>query len=121
MNCYVCLRETGSTSRPACALCHSCGGGICEQHVIELMMQPVVGLVGDARAFGKHKLICSRCYTATISPPRPPGSQKQSRQRALFSKPPWWSRLWWHRRASLQEPEEIIAAVERFLKRQQSQ
>ncbi|HZT99294.1 MAG TPA: hypothetical protein VFA10_06515 [Ktedonobacteraceae bacterium] len=124
MNCYLCRIEAHCSSHPALALCQQCGVGICEEHLVELFVRPIVGLAGDNRTLPRYTFICCRCYRSAVSPTRPASSQEQTSRIKKQGTSPWW-RWWswlWHRRQPvLPKPEEAVADVERFLKRQRSQ
>ena len=120
MNCYVCLVETGCESRPALAICQRCGAGMCQAHLVESVVTPVVGLAGDTRSL----LICCRCapsppHPATRAAPRKRGEEQDGQDRTAGWH--WWRRLRRRRSSTLPRSEEAVAAVERFLNNPRNQ
>lgn len=119
MNCYLCRVETGNTFHPALAICQRCGAGICAEHLVEVAT-PVIGLAGESRSI----LICCRCSTSPPRQPGLPGSRKPVKERDGQSKTSgwnWWHWLWRRQPSALPNPEEAVAAVERFLNHQRSE
>src|SRR5690349_6328840 len=124
MNCYLCLIQTHCASHPVLALCQQSGAGICEEHLVELLARPVVGLAGDNRTLPRYTLICCRCYGSAAPPTRPQRSPVQTSEtdkQETSSRCRWWSWLWHRRQPELPNPEEAVTAVELLLKRQRSQ
>ncbi len=120
MNCYLCQVETGNAFHPALAICQRCGAGICGEHLVESVVTPVIGLAGDSRSI----LICCRCSAFSPRQARLPESRKQVKGRDGQGRASGWSWLRWLRRrrlSTLPNPEEAVAAVERFLHRQRSE
>jgi hypothetical protein len=113
MNCYICREEIGNCSRPALAICQSCGAGMCESHVVERTPVPAMGMAGTSRCL----LICSRCHHV-LSQARGPHSGKPTKEKRVSDTPaerPWWKRGWRGRSSELPEPDAAVKAVERFL------
>ncbi|MEO8955314.1 MAG: DUF2180 family protein [Ktedonobacteraceae bacterium] len=118
MHCYLCWLETGWPSRAALGICRDCGVGICEHHLVKVMLKPVMGMVGTT--VPRRYLLCLRCYDEKVSPSSLPAFHPPSSGRSgLFSSIRWrW--LGRSRPGRLPEPEEAVAIAERLLKRQQS-
>jgi hypothetical protein len=116
MNCYLCLVETQCASHPAFALCQQCGAGMCEKHLIELGVRPA----GGGMISAGYRLLCHRCYRTAVPSVRPLQAQQRSQQRERGRSPGlrWWLWHWPHQPSALPQPEEAVAAVERFLQRQ---
>jgi hypothetical protein len=120
MNCYLCLQEN-DVSRPALAFCRRCGAGMCQNHLVELLVRPVVGPGGNASP--RYSLICYRCYRCAIPPTRLACSQRQTSEpgeQETSSGWRWWQRLWRRRKPALPTPEEAVRTVELFLKYERS-
>ncbi|MBE3559971.1 MAG: DUF2180 family protein [Ktedonobacteraceae bacterium] len=113
MNCYLCYLETGYTSRTALACCHTCGAGMCEQHLIAVITQRMSGMAGPGMQ--GRRLLCTRCYADATPEARPSTVRRQRPQR------PWWQRFRQPKQPILPQPEEAVALVERFLKHQQQE
>lgn len=121
MNCYVCLIETGCDHHPAFALCQRCGAGICEKHLVEVIVVPPVGMGGDSRP--RYSMICCRCRRVANLPTRslwPEKSTGKRDEQEIFSGWRWLSQHWRRKQPELPKPEEAVAAVEQFLKRQRN-
>jgi hypothetical protein len=119
MNCYVCFVETGCESRPALAVCQRCGAGACRTHLVESAVMPVTGLAGESRSI----LMCCRCARPPKQPTACAVASKQMKGQAGPSRAwrwNWWSRFWRRGSSELPQPEEAVAAVERFLSGQQN-
>ena len=115
MNCYLCRIETGHLPCPALGICHTCGCGICEQHLVLLIARPVSGMA--TLAVPRRQLLCVHCYE-TISGRCPtPAPQKPQRQHKPSSSR-WWKWFKPRETGALPEPEEAIVLVERYLKEQ---
>ena len=121
MNCYLCLQEMHNVLRPALALCQRCGAGVCEEHLVELLTRPVVGMAGDSSASPRYTLICRRCYRSASPPTSLACPQKQRREhgeRGTLSGGNWWQWFWRRRQSVLPSPQEAVTTVELFLKQE---
>ncbi|MFE6664737.1 DUF2180 family protein [Streptomyces sp. NPDC057697] len=67
MNCYDC--HTGAISRPAVAVCHCCGAGICGDHstVLPRTFHRINGLGVTTLPRAARRLLCPTCTTAEQS------------------------------------------------------
>ncbi len=114
MNCYICYRETGTAFRPALGICHLCGAGCCEHHLIGIVSTPVVGMAGMIPQ--KRQLRCSQCHEEIISGPRPHAPIRTGQERSPWSMACWLQQLTRQRQPVLPSAEEAVTLVERFLK-----
>ena len=119
MNCYLCFLETHNPSRPAFGICHTCGVGICECHLIVVTVQSISGMA--TQILPSRRLYCSHCHKEEpISrDPSPTIPRTPQEQRSRSSWRGWWQRLNGKREYALPEPEEAITLVEQYLKQQQ--
>ena len=117
MNCYQCQKEMNCEGRSVCAVCQHCGAAMCDRHLVTT--QPIVGMASG----GSHALICTQCHG--LSAPFSKASSTQQHQQPAST--PQWLRtrlfcgIWWFRKnkdVTLPEPEQAVALVEQFLKRQ---
>jgi hypothetical protein len=116
MNCYLCRCEAGNQCRSALAICQYCGGGICEEHLIQVKTVQTAGMAGG----GGEKVIltCCRCFAS--SPSRSlsqPG--KPDRARCEWKGVSWWG--WLRRPPALPSPDEAIDIVEQLLHHERRQ
>lgn len=123
MNCYLCLMEASCASRPAFAICQRCGAGMCEKHLVEMKVTPVVGMGGTLYATASHRLICWNCYhaaflTAAAQQPRRTGNAADTSKKSVAWWKYWCQRLWHHPQSTLPDEQEAVATVEQFLKHQ---
>jgi len=126
MNCYLCIIQSGSATRPAVAICQHCGVGMCEFHLVAPQGGQLVSPGGMAGAFSMRRLMCSHCYNVAFPPSRthkPAQPEKGQSGKERRSSGQWWRWLWKQRPSrfsELPQSEEAIALVENYLKRQRS-
>ncbi len=116
MNCYLCSLERGTISQPALGLCHTCGAGMCEYHLISVTLKPVAGMAG--MVLPARRLLCSHCHEGTISGFHSPGLHHQRKEQSRWSASIWWKWFIHSRRHALLKPEEAVTLAEHFLKEQ---
>jgi hypothetical protein len=115
MNCYLCYQETGTAFRPALGVCHLCGAGCCEHHLIGVISTPVAGMAGMNPP--KRQLRCSQCHEELISHPRHfHTTTRAGRKRSPRSMSYWLQQLTHQKQPALPSEEEAVTLVERFLK-----
>jgi hypothetical protein len=110
MNCYLCYLETRASTRPALSICQACSVGVCERHLIAVVIKPVIGM---STTLQRRRVFCIHCAESAISS-SPPVQQKDLRK---WSHMGWWRWFWNTRRGDLPEPEEAVVIAERWLQR----
>jgi hypothetical protein len=119
MECYFCLVNDGITGQCTSAICQSCGAALCTRHVQE---RRDLSDAGGMAAFTRppYRMICQRCYAVIVPTKGRPATrqQKPASKRTKACWETWWERLWGHRPVQPPESEDMISAVETFLKQQ---
>ncbi len=117
MNCYLCSLQRENAPHPALGICHTCGAGICEQHLVQVVSRPVVGMASSSHT--RRHLLCSQCMKDVNTPLRPAALPREAHECSRAPRPFW--KRWLRPRTSsaLPQPEEAVAFVERFFQHPQ--
>jgi hypothetical protein len=126
MQCYFCLVNDGIAGQCTSAICQSCGAALCTRHVQEIRhLSDAGGMAAYTRP--PYRMICQRC-SAVIAPTQGRPATRQQKPTSKRTKAfweTWWEHLWGHRPVQppdqptqLPESEDMISAVETFLKQQ---
>lgn len=113
MQCYLCLVNDGGEQQPACAICQRCGAGLCQKHLVNIKSSSPIGMGGSA--YPKYLLVCQRCSPQAEGRNQSPLLPTPSGQPKLSSNWRWWQRFR-RRQPESFDLEEMIAAIEHFLK-----